>query len=612
MDWVVAMDAGATATRAGLFDAEKKLCLELVGGPANSAAYGAEDTAAELVRLGRALLAGRSGRMAVTVGVAGAALRAEQEALATILIRDLPVENVRVTTDVHPLLFANAVSPPAVLVISGTGSCVLGLDSSQRVFRIGGRGSVMGDGGSAYAVAARALRMASKAADGLLPPTSLQDALPKTAGVASFDALAAWSSLGAKWVIASLAPAVVECARQGDAAAQACLREEAAGLAEQVRIAAARVGLASNDQPVLLSGSLFTQCPTYRSLFEEALGGLPTAFPQHTGYRAVAELGFAAEAPPWSCELKKTADTLSPAPLSVGLPPTESMPPLDARTLDDLTPIEIAALMTADHQHALEAVGVQCGALSQAIELASETLQTGRTIFYTGAGTSGRLGVLDASECPPTFGVDPSRVVGIIAGGEIALRSSVEGEEDSREHGRSDLVSAGVQTGDLVIGIAASGTTPYVLAAIEAGRAAGARTIMLCCNPAAASEADLTIALPTGPEVLSGSTRLKAGTATKLALNIISTGAMTRAGYVHRGLMVCMRPVNEKLKNRAARIIAALSDVSFADAQAFLVQAENHIPTAILMAAKHLSTNQARELLALSRGNLRKSLCPTE
>jgi len=605
MDWVVAMDAGATATHAGLYDANRRLCAELTGGPANSAAYGPEHAAAEMARLGRELLANRPGTAALAAGVAGAALRAEQEALASILMRDLPVKYVRLTTDIHPLLFANTNQPPTVLAVAGTGSCVLGLDVRQNAARMGGRGSVMGDAGSAYAVAARALRWAAQAADGLRPPTRLQIVLPAAAGLREFEGLAAWSSLGAKWLIASLAPAVAECAQEGDAAAEECLREEARALAEQVRAACARVGLRPDGNPVLTWGGLVTSCPIYLALFEEALEGLAIALPQLTGHRAVAELAFAEQAPPWACEIQ--ADPTGAVLEPLGLPPTEAMPPPEVRTLDELTAAEIAALMAADQQ-ALAAVGSQCGLLAQAIEWAAETFRNGRNLFYVGAGTSGRLGVLDASECPPTFGVEPHRVVGIIAGGDAALRSSVEGAEDSREQGQRDLRAAGAQTGDLVIGIAASGTTPYVLAAIEAGRTAGARTVLLCCNPAAVSQADLAIALPTGPEVLSGSTRLKAGTATKLALNIISTGAMARAGYVYRGLMVGMRPANEKLKQRAARIIAALAEVSVTEAAVLLGQAENHIPAAVLMARKGIGAHEARALWESHGRQLKEAL----
>lgn len=606
MDWVLAMEAGATATRAGLYDSRKRLCAELPGGPANSAAYGPEQTAAELVRLGRALLTDRAGTVVLAAGVAGAALRAEQEALASILVRDLPVDYVRVTTDVHPLLLANTSQPPAVLAVAGTGSCVLGLDARQSAVRIGGRGSVMGDSGSAYAVAVRALRWAAQAADGLRPPTRLQSELPRAAGVDGFDALAAWSSLGAKWLIASLAPTVAECAQQGDAVAEACMRAEAQALAEQVRAACARVGLGPEGNPVLAWGGLLTHSPLYQALFEEALPEWSIAVPKITGHQAVAELAFAAEAPPWACEIQ--ANPAGAVSEAAGLPPTEAMPPPEARTLDELTAAEIAALMVADHEQALRAVAAQCEPITKAVEWAAATIRNGRTLFYAGAGTSGRLGVLDASECPPTFGVEPDRVVGIIAGGDAALRSSIEGEEDSWEHGQRDLRTAGVQTGDLVIGIAASGTTPYVLAAIEAGRTAGARTVLLCCNPAAVSKADLTIALPTGPEVLGGSTRLKAGTATKLVLNVISTGAMSRAGYVYRGLMVGMRPANEKLKRRAARIIAAIAGVSVQEGAALLGRADNHIPTAILMARKDLGPREAHTLWEIHGRLLKEAL----
>jgi N-acetylmuramic acid 6-phosphate etherase len=241
---------------------------------------------------------------------------------------------------------------------------------------------------------------------------------------------------------------------------------------------------------------------------------------------------------------------------------TEERNPKASR-LSSLSTREILELMNAEDASVPFAVAAALAALERAVEAIVAAVKDGGRVRYVGAGTSGRLGVLDASEWPPTFGVDPSVARGIIAGGERALRESIEGAEDDAAAGARDI-AAETGRGDVVVGISASGRAPYVRAALAAARGLGARTIAVTCDPASplASDAEIPIVVDVGPEILAGSSRLKAGTATKLVLNMLSTAAMVRLGRTRDDLMADLRPVNAKLKERAVRIVAAEAKVS--------------------------------------------------
>ena len=248
--------------------------------------------------------------------------------------------------------------------------------------------------------------------------------------------------------------------------------------------------------------------------------------------------------------------------------------------------------------------------LAEAVECAASALAAGGRVIYAGAGTSGRLAVLDAAECRPTFGVEPGTVIALIAGGDRALVESVEEAEDSRDAGRSDLAALEppVDTRDFIVGITASGTTPYACSVVEYAAEQGARTAMLTCNADSPDVAPLMIRLVTGPEALPGSTRLKAGTATKLALNIISTGAFARAGHIYDGWMVGVRPINAKLRARAARIIRALTGLKESTSAQLLEDAGNRIPIALIMHRFQLSRSDAETRLQQAGDDLRAVL----
>jgi N-acetylmuramic acid 6-phosphate etherase len=277
--------------------------------------------------------------------------------------------------------------------------------------------------------------------------------------------------------------------------------------------------------------------------------------------------------------------------------------------IDLADPIGIVDLMTAEDQEVPRIVAGQRERIADAIAAAERTFRAGGRLFYVGAGTSGRLGVLDASECPPTFGTDPEMVQGIIAGGVAALTSAQEGAEDNLEQARIDLAARGVRAGDFVVGIAASGTTPYVRVALEHAKSVGAHTAIVACSPPPPETlqyADIAIVAITGPEVVTGSTRLKAGTATKLILNMITTGAMIRLGKTFGNLMVDLRATNVKLADRSERIVAEVCALSRAEARALLDRAGGRVKIAIVMQALGVEREEAERRLADAGGVIRR------
>ena len=289
---------------------------------------------------------------------------------------------------------------------------------------------------------------------------------------------------------------------------------------------------------------------------------------------------------------------------------TEKRNPRSAN-IDLASPIEIVDLIAAEDARVPEAVKTQREPIAKAIELAEATFRSGGRLFYVGAGTSGRLGVLDASEMPPTYGTNPDMVQGIIAGGHKALTRSQEGAEDRIESAVEDLSAHGVRAGDFVIGIAASGTTPYVRRALAHAREIGARTGLVACSPPPNETRELVdvLILPiTGPEVVTGSTRMKAGTATKLVLNTITTGAMIRLGKTYGNLMVDLRATNKKLEDRSERIIVEVCDLSREDARARLARAGGTVKTAIAMHFLDSSREEAERALERAGGVIRRAI----
>ncbi|EOI1353270.1 N-acetylmuramic acid 6-phosphate etherase [Citrobacter amalonaticus] len=278
--------------------------------------------------------------------------------------------------------------------------------------------------------------------------------------------------------------------------------------------------------------------------------------------------------------------------------------------LDALSTLDLVHRFNQQDTLVAEAVKATLPDVASAVDAAAEALKSGGRIIYMGAGTSGRLGVLDASECPPTFGVPHGLVVGLIAGGPGALLKAVEGAEDNAQLGEDDLIALNLAPQDLVVGLAASGRTPYVIGGLKYARKTGCTTVAVSCNPDSpiAQEADIAISPVVGPEALTGSTRLKSGTAQKLVLNMISTGAMVKFGKVYQNLMVDMKATNIKLMDRACRMVVEATGIERAEAETLLRQTDFDVKPAILMALSGLNANAAREKLAAHQGFLRAAL----
>lgn len=300
---------------------------------------------------------------------------------------------------------------------------------------------------------------------------------------------------------------------------------------------------------------------------------------------------------PSSSQMKAQMQNLATLPTELRNPATER--------IDQLPTLDMLRVINDEDAKVAAVVATVLPQTAQAIDAIAQRFEQGGRLFYIGAGTSGRLGVLDASECPPTFSVPPTLFQGIIAGGDSALRKSSESSEDLPEQGAADLAEHGFNSQDTLVGIAASGRTPYVLGALDYAKKLGALTIALSCVPNSemADIADISIAAVTGPEVLTGSTRMKAGTATKLVLNMISTGVMIRTGSVYGNLMVNVQPTNAKLVDRAQRIIVAATGVDPATAARLLTQAGS-VKTAIAMQKLSLSREAAESRLKAARGSL--------
>ena len=278
--------------------------------------------------------------------------------------------------------------------------------------------------------------------------------------------------------------------------------------------------------------------------------------------------------------------------------------------LDLKSSLEVARIINAEDAKVAAAVKLALPQIARAIDVIVGSLRRGGRLIYVGTGTSGRIAALDAVECPPTFNTDPRTVQFVIAGGVKALATAVEASEDSAELGRSEMVKKKPGKNDAVVGIAASGRTPFTLAAVQYARHQGAKTIAVVCNPNSPLEnaADLAIVTEVGPEVISGSTRMKAGTAQKMVLNMLSAGAMTRLGYVYGNLMVNLHPKNQKLAERGAGIVQSAAGVSREGALQALAAAGNDVPTALVMLQADVGREEAKRALKAVKGHVRRAV----
>ncbi len=506
--------------------------------------------------------------------LAGCVSKADRERLRALAKKVWPNANVRVGSDRNSAFATAFGDGDGIAVIAGTGSAVQGRRGAQ-CERAGGWGQLLGDRGGGYDLAMQALRCTLCAFDLEHRVTTLgRDALRELA-LNSLEDLVDWVQNADKMSVAKLAPIVFAAADNGDAEAVDIINNGARRLAQYAGAVAKRLDATTPD--VKLLGGLFLHHPAYGDLFTRYLENLlPDASVSLCADSPA--LGAARLAVGEYIMLGSVSQTRAVSPgiefTEIAGAVTEQRNPRSEH-LDEMDTGRLIELFVSEEARVTDALAAASFSLEQAVNRTSQSLMRGGRLYYVGAGTSGRLGVLDASEIPPTFGGPSDLVQGIIAGGAQALYRAVEGAEDEILQGALSIAERGVRPGDVVCGITASGRTPFVFGALERARSLDAVTILLTCNPSRLRTGkpwDVEIDLPTGPELVTGSTRLKAGTATKLALNILSTCTMIRLGKVRGNLMVDLRASNAKLRDRAIRVVSEIRRLSYQEAEQILLE----------------------------------------
>jgi N-acetylmuramic acid 6-phosphate etherase len=518
------------------------------------------------------------------VFLAGCALE-DQPALSHICAEIWPSAKIITGNDRVSGLAAALGRGEGIVVNAGSGSSVTGR-RGDKIEKAGGWGHILGDAGGGYFLVIQALRFILSEYDLHRGEVQFTAKILRALCLNNLDELVRWAQTADKMEIALLAPVVFEAAAGGDARVMEIIEEGARVLGEYTEAVASRLRLLAPK--VVLMGGLFHRDSIYTHAFRRRLKkNLPDARvataerpPELGAAWLAAELGdqVTFHSKLSHNEIENLADAI-----------TEQRNPR-SENLEKLSPRALVELFVEEEKFVEDALRGAIADLSRAIEIVTESLRNGSRLFYVGAGSSGRIGVLDASEITPTFGASPDLVQGVIAGGATALYRSVEGAEDEESAGALAMDERGIKNGDVVIGITASGRTPFVLGALRRANSSGGKTVLLTCNPAtravvadvsraeyeAASDApgnmivDLVIHLAVGPEVLTGSTRLKAGTATKAALNIISTGAMVALGKVRGNLMIDLHTSSGKLRDRAVRVVAQLAGCDYDSARNML------------------------------------------
>jgi N-acetylmuramic acid 6-phosphate etherase len=518
------------------------------------------------------------------VFLAGCALE-DQPALSHICAEIWPSAKIITGNDRDSGLAAALRRGEGIVVNAGSGSSVTGR-RGDKIEKAGGWGHILGDAGGGYFLVIQALRFILSEYDLHRGEVQFTAKILRALCLNNLDELVRWAQTADKMEIALLAPVVFEAAAGGDARVMEIIEEGARVLGEYTEAVASRLRLLAPK--VVLMGGLFHRDSIYTHAFRRRLKkNLPDARvataerpPELGAAWLAAELGdhVTFHSKLSHNEIENLAEAI-----------TEQRNPR-SENLEKLSPRALVDLFVGEEKFVEGALRGAIADLSRAIEIVTESLRNGGRLFYVGAGSSGRIGVLDASEITPTFGAPPDLVQGVIAGGATALYRSVEGAEDEESAGALAMDERGIKNGDVVIGITASGRTPFVLGALRRANSSGGKTVLLTCNSAtravvagvspaeyeAASDApgnvivDLVIHLAVGPEVLTGSTRLKAGTATKVALNIISTGAMVALGKVRGNLMIDLHTSSGKLRDRAVRVVAQLAGCDYDSARNML------------------------------------------
>ena len=569
---ILGIEGGGTMTSALLVDSSTDAVLtSLTLGPGNLHLLTGE-ALAQLLEEVRSQLPQMPDR--IGIGFAGVRSEGDRERLTAAVARAWPGVPAVVSDDLVLALEATTARDDCVarvLLVSGTGSCCLGRHRDGKVVKVGGRGHVIGDRGSSCDIALHALRSIVTISD------IRADWPPLGADILTFlqmnepESLIEWSSVASKSELASLARVVFEAAAsRQDEIALAILKRAAERLAKDTVTCAARVAGRGQKVQFVLNGSVLLKNPVFA---DGVIARIREAWPngEITRLERLSVWGAVTMARREDLEVSTLTSVDEAKPLTgrheaaqswrpVAASPTEGRHP-KSMNFSELALADAIRLMLEEDETIPEKILAESQHIEWTVREVVRAFANGGRLIYCGAGTSGRLGVLDASECPPTFRTPANLVQGIIAGGRTALWSAVEGAEDDHEAGKRAILSRRITEHDVVIGISASGHAPFIWGCLGEAKDRGATTVLVCCNPAYRDHPllDGAILPDTGPEILTGSTRLKSGTATKLVLNLITTLAMTHSGKVMSNLMIDLNPSNGKLRNRAVRIVRDLT-----------------------------------------------------
>lgn len=571
------IEGGATRTKALLAGPDGSVIKTLERGPANLKLM----TDAQLHSLLASIASEIPAPGAVAIGLAGVWTKSDKVRLKRAASQVWPNVPCHVTNDLDVAVVAAANSRPVageckVLIMSGTASSAYARRQNGTQIKVGGWGHLLGDKGSGYEIGLRGLKAVCFHYDrsGIWP--KLGHRLLRALQLNEPEDLIAWVQNASKTEISGLAIEVLAAWHHGDSIATDIAKAAAASLARDAATCARRLGSSCARPEFVLAGSVLTKNLPFAGLVRRNLHKLypkcKISLLKKDSVWGAVELARNICIPNNRLVAKPSAFS---KPLSAHLSPTEMRNPA-SMNLDRLSVEQAIDLMIREEASVGKSLVAVRPQLARAIKMIVSALKKNGRLFYAGAGTSGRLGVLDASECPPTFRVPAETVQAIIAGGQVALWKSIEGAEDDADAGARAVRFRGFGKSDVLAGIAASGTTPFVWGALGEARRIGGATILICFNPGliipSSMRPDIVISPSVGPEVLTGSTRLKAGTATKLILNLFTTIAMVRLGKTISNLMVDLAPLNAKLKDRATRIVQELTDCGYETAKTYLVQ----------------------------------------
>ncbi len=515
----------------------------------------------------------------IGLAVAGARNKKSHEHLNGILRRFFPSSPIRVSHDLESSFWSyGSLTKPRLVCISGTGSCCFSIKKNGEEIRVGGWGHILGDQGSGYAIGLELLKTLTSLSESSNPQMTLMEDVLSEFELPDWESMVDYTLECGKESIASLARICSEHATHGDNYCLSILENQARNLAGQAKQCLGQISTSgSKSIDLCVQGSLLKYSKEFRDFFiselkqfSNQLNIIEEEVPSYIGALHMATMAYSKEEarPPKTQQHSESERSgyFVPSLEDLGESPTELRNPASFK-IDEMAIDDGIKLFLDQDRLIPDAIEPHIPELVVLIEKIFEAFNSGGRLFYAGAGTSGRLGILDASECPPTFRTHPDLIQGIIAGGTGAMFRAVEGAEDSFELGADSVLEHKMDHRDVIIGIAASGRTPFVWGHLKQAKAQGAHTVLLTFNPNLSvpekHRPDQIIAIDVGPEILTGSTRLKSGTATKMVLNILTTLSMVQMGKVVENLMVDLNPSNEKLKERAIRILSQLTHEKF-------------------------------------------------